>query len=179
MMFGAGIMHCCTANTAKAMYRVWESILDHADGRLRVNLLLNRASPWVDVDSHIPFTGQVDVKVKQPVDLSIRIPEWVSPSQTRVQVNGRDRVLEWSGRYAEVGSVVEDDTVVMTFPIEERTDDVWIEKERYSLVRKGNEIVWIDPPGRYWPLFLRDHYRENETRWRKTERFVAERTIYY
>ena len=32
--------------------------------RLSVNLLLNRASPWVDVDSHIPYEGRVDLKVK-------------------------------------------------------------------------------------------------------------------
>ena len=176
---GSGIMHCCTGNGTRALYYVWENILSHDDGKLRVNLLLNRASPWVDVDSHIPYAGQVDIKVKQPVDISIRIPEWVTPSQTRVQVNGQDRALEWSGRYAEVGSVGEGDSVVMTFPIEERIEDTWIEKERYNLVRKGNEIVWIDPPGRYWPLFLRDHYRENETRWHKIERYVAERTIYY
>ena len=176
---GDGIMHCCTGNGTRALYYVWENILHHHDGKLRVNLLMNRASPWADVDSHIPYTGQVDVKIKEPVDLSVRIPEWVTPAQTRVQVNQQDRDVAWDGRYAIVGGVRPQDVVTMTFPIAERTDDVWIQKERYTLVRKGNEVVSIDPPGRYKPLYQRDHYRDDATRWRKIERFVAQHPIYY
>jgi hypothetical protein len=176
---GVGIMNCCTGNGTRALYYVWENILHHEGGKLRVNLLLNRASPWADVDSHIPYVGQVDVRIKEGVKLSLRIPEWVAPAQVRVRVNDGDREVGWNGRYAQVGGVKPDDVVTVTFPIAERTDEVWIQKERYTLVRKGNEIVSIDPPGRYHPLFQRDHYRENSTRWRNIERFVAEDSIYY
>jgi hypothetical protein len=176
---GPGIMHCCTGNGARAIYYVWENIVTHDSGKLRVNLLLNRASPWVDVDSHIPYVGQVDVKVKQPVDLSIRIPEWVAPGEARVQVNGSDREVSWKGRYAEAGAVKPGDLATVTFPIAERTDTVWIEKEKYTLVRKGNDVVSIDPPGRFCPLYQRDHYRQNATRWRRMERFVSKELIHW
>jgi hypothetical protein len=46
----------------------------------------------------------------------------------------------------------------LTFPIFERTAEVWIEKYAYSLVRKGNEVVSIDPPGVTYPLYQRQHY---------------------
>ena len=174
-----GIMHCCTGNAARAIYYIWENILHYQDGNLRVNLLLNRASQWADVESHIPYVGQVDVKVKQPVALSIRIPEWVKPAETRVQVNGVDRRVSWAGRYAEVGQVKPQDTASVTFPIAERTDTVYVEKERYTLVRKGNDVVAIDPPGRYNPLYQRAHYRQNSTRWRKIERFASKEDIYW
>ena len=176
---GPGIMHCCTGNGARAIYYVWENIVTHDSGKLRVNLLLNRASPWADVDSHIPYVGQVDVKAKQPVDLSIRIPEWVTPAEVRVRVNGTDRECGWQGRYAEVGKVNPGDVATMTFPIAERTDEMWIEKEKYTLVRKGNDVVAIDPPGRYCPLYQRDHYRQNPTRWRSIERFVSKQLLYW
>ena len=176
---GPGIMHCCTGNAVRAIYYVWENILQHQDGNLRVNLLLNRVSQWADVESHIPYVGQVDVKVKQPVALSIRIPEWVTPAETRVQVNGVDRRVSWAGRYAEVGQVNPQDTASLTFPIAERTDTVYVEKERYTLVRKGNDVVAIDPPGRYNPLYQRAHYRQNSTRWRKVERFASKEEIYW
>ena len=175
MMFGAGIMHCCTANTAKAMYRVWESILDHADGRLRVNLLLNRASKWADISSHIPYKGQVDVKLKTDADLQIRIPEWVKPEETSCMVNGESRKLTFNGRYADVGLAKENDAVSMKFPISERTDTLHIQKERYDVLIRGNEIVDIDPVGRYCPIFNRKHYRVDDTRWRKIERFISTR----
>ncbi|MDP6438481.1 MAG: glycoside hydrolase family 127 protein, partial [Candidatus Brocadiia bacterium] len=172
-----GTMQCCTVNGARALYWIWDSALRHQGGKLRVNLLLNRASPWADVDSHIPYRGQVDVRVKQPVGLEIRIPEWVAPRETRCQVNGEERSLAWDGRYARVGRVKPDETATLSFPISERTDVVNIEKRAYTLVRKGNEVVSIDPPGRYYPFYQREHYRSNTTRWRTIERFVCRERI--
>ena len=174
---GPGIMHCCTANGARALYYIWENILHHGDGTLRVNLLLNRASPWADVDSYIPYLGRVDVKMKESADLKIRIPEWVTPGETRCQVNGEERSLNWDGRYAQVGKVGHGDVAVLTFPISERTDVVQIEKQRFTLVRKGNEVVFIDPPGRYCPLYQRQHYRVSTPRKREVTRFVSSEHI--
>ena len=61
--------------------------------------------------------------------------------------------------------------------IEERIDNVTIEKETYTLIRKGNEVVAIEPPGRFCPLYQRDHYRDNATLWRTITRFVPEKQI--
>ena len=176
---GSGIMHCCTVNSARALYWIWDHILRYEDGRLRVNLLLNRASPWADVDSYIPYEGRVDVKVKQPVELSVRIPEWVAPGDTRCRVNDSERSVSWDGRYGQVGLVQPSDVVTLTFPIAERTDVVHIEKQRFTLVRKGNDVVSIDPPGRYYPLYQRQHYRDGATRWRNIERFVSDERIHW
>jgi hypothetical protein len=44
-------------------------------------------------------------------------------------------------------------------------------------VRKGNDVVAIDPPGRNCPLYRREHYRVAETRWREVERFVSPEQI--
>ena len=168
-----GTMQCCTVTGAQALYWTWERVLRHQDGKLRVNLLLNRASPWADVDSYIPYQGRVDVRVKQAVDLEIRIPEWVTPAETRCEVNGEQRRLGWDGRYAQIGQVRPLDIATLTFSIGERTDVVYIEKEPCTLVRKGNEVVSIDPPGRYYPLYQRERYRHDSPRWRKIERFVS------
>ncbi|MBI2505044.1 MAG: glycoside hydrolase family 127 protein [Candidatus Latescibacteria bacterium] len=175
--WGWGIMHCCTGNATRALYYVWEHILTYRGGRLRVNLLLNRASPWVDVDSHLPYTGQVDISVKQPVELAVRLPEWVQPAQVRVRVKGKGREAGFEGRYARVGRVVPGDVVRLDFPIAERRDEAWIEKDRYTLIRRGNEVVLIQPQGVNCPLYQRDHYRDGTTLWRQVERFVPEQQI--
>ena len=62
--------------------------------------------------------------------------------------------------------------MTLAFPIRERTDRVIIEKRPYALIRRGNEVVWIDPPGRNVPLYQRGHYRQGETLWRNARRFV-------
>ena len=173
------IQHCCTGNASRALYYVWERMVQYEAGKLKVNLLLNRASQWADVDSHIPYVGQVDVKIKKAVELSMRIPEWVSPADVRIRVDGKDIQVKCIGRYAQVGDVVPGNVVTMTFPISERTDSIWVEKHKYNIVRKGNEVVAMNPPGEFCPLYLRDHYRVNDTRWRKTERFVSDESIHW
>ena len=138
---------------------------------------MNRASPWADVDSYVPYQGRVEIKIKQSVDLAVRIPEWVTPPEVRVQVNSADRNVGWDGRYAQVGGVRPGDTVTVTFPIAERTDVVYIEKRKYTLARRGNDVVSIFPRGRYYPFYQREHYRSGEPRWRKLTRFVSDQQI--
>jgi len=171
------IMHCCTGNATRALYYVWENILAFDEGRLRVNLLLNRASKWADLDSHIPFAGKVELKLKRALELEIRLPEWVESKQARSMVNGRPRKLTFAGWYANVGRVRKGDSVVLTFPLPERTDIVNIEKQRFTLIRRGNDVVHIDPPGKNGPLYQRGYFRAGETLWKQTTRYVPEQEI--
>ena len=141
------------------------------------HLLLNRASRWADVLSHIPYRGQVDVKVKEDLELEIRLAEWVAPEEARCTVDGKPRDLTFNGRYAQVRAVRAGQTATLTFPIPERTDRVIIEKRPYTIIRRGNEVVWIDPPGKNCPLYQRGHYRQGETLWKSVRRFVPETEI--
>ena len=170
------VLGCCNINFSRAIPYLWDNILDYDDGTLRVNLLLNRASQWADVDSYIPYEGRVDVKVKQACSLSVRIPEWVAVEEVEATVVGHPRELAWDGRYAVIGEVEPGDVAALTFPISERTV-----KETmgypfavdYTLVIKGNTVVFIDPPGEHYPFYQRERYRENEVRWVKRQRFVS------
>jgi hypothetical protein len=103
----------------------------------------------------------------------------VQRGDVRVQVNGDERQISWEGRYVMVGVVVPGDVATIAFPISERTDTVHIQKTRYALVRRGSEVVAIDPPGRFAPLYLRDHYRQDATRWRRAERFVCDKPVHW
>jgi DUF1680 family protein len=174
-----GITGCCVGNGNRAWYHIWKNILHHDSGKLRVNMLLNRGSKWADVDSHIPYIGQVDVRVKTRVELSVRMPQWASPNQIRIRVNENDRNYETNGRYVEVGIVKPGDFVTMNFPISEKLSTQWIQGDRYNLVLKGNDVVSVDPLGTTAPIFLRNHYRVDRTRWRTIERFVANKAIYH
>ncbi len=174
-----GAMHCCTANGNRTLYYVWDHILRYREGTLRVNFLLNRASPWVDVDSYIPYEGRVDVHIKVSCKLEMRMPEWVGPDEISCEVNGKARRTSFDGRYVRVGNVGRGDSVTMSFPISERTLDTRIGGMPYTVIIKGNTVVFIDPPGEHYPLYQRDHYRENKVRWVKRERFVADQVIHW
>ncbi|MBI4026585.1 MAG: hypothetical protein HY360_16480 [Verrucomicrobia bacterium] len=76
-----------------------------------------------------------------------------------------------------MGKVRKGDEVVLEFPITERTDVVNIEKQRFTLVRRGNDVVHIDPPGKWFPLYQRSHYRSGQTLWKEVTRFVPDQPI--
>ena len=145
-----------------------------------MNLLLNRTSRWADLDSYIPFEGRVDLTIKEPCALDIRIPEWVQPGQATGTVNGETRRLGWNGRYAQLGDVKPGDVVSLRFPISERTVKETIDGVEYTMGIKGNDVVHMDPPGKNYPYYQRKgHYRENETRWLKRPRFVSSQEIHW
>ena len=175
--WGLGIMHCCTGNATRALYYIWEHMLSHDRGTTSVNLLLNRASPWADVHSHIPYAGQLDVHIKKECNLRIRIPEWTQPGQVSCSINDAEHPVDFDGRYLLAGKVRKQDAVSIRFPIDEHTADLEIEKHRYMAILRGNEVVRIEPPGKYCPLYLREHYRQSNTRWRMAERFVSNEEI--
>jgi hypothetical protein len=60
-----GIVHCCTANATRTLYYLWHDIVGFHEGKLRVNMLFNCASPWADIYSYIPYQGRVDIKIKE------------------------------------------------------------------------------------------------------------------
>ena len=167
------LMHCCTGNHARAIWYAWNHILHHDDGTLRVNLLLNRVSPWADVHSYIPYEGQVDIKVKSSINLEVRIPNWAKPEDTVCQVNGELRNPTWKASYAKLGKVEPGDSVVISFPIQEHTVKERMWGVDYTMVIKGNSVVSIDPPGKYYPFYQKDHYRKNQVRWVKRKQFIA------
>lgn len=177
---GSGIMHCCTGNATRALYYIWEHMLCYHHGTLSINLLMNRPSKWADVNSHIPYAGRVDVRVKCKIkQLKVRIPEWTTPRQIKCTVNRRKRQLDWVGRYAIVHQVASKDEVTLTFPIFERKRETDIQSQHYHLITRGNEVVDIYPRGRFCPLYQRDHYRNDQTRWRKADRFVSDESVYW
>ena len=170
-------MHCCTGNGARTIYYIWENILDYDKGNLRLNLLLNRASPWADVNSHLPYKGQVDVSVKKSCKLSIRIPEWADLEKTQCKMNEEDIKPEWDGRYAVIGEVSPGDSVIITLPVSERDEKVNSQDKDYVFTVKGNDIVHVEPQGIFHPLYQREKYRQGQTKWKSVERFVTDKAL--
>ena len=149
--WGDIIEHCCTGNCVRALYYVWEHMLEAKGEELRLNLLLNLGSSWADVYSYIPFEGRVDLTMKKSFEsVLVRAPEWVKAGSQLVvcKVNGVPRNGRWQGRYVSIGRGVPGDKMVVNFPIEERTVKETIGGLPYTLIIKGNTVVSIDRPGR-------------------------------
>ena len=169
---------CCTGNGNRVWYYIWDNILSEKDGHVKINLLLNRGARSVDVNSHLPYRGQIDVHAKQPVTrLQLRLPGWVRTDDVCLQVGGQARRFSPEGRYVDVGELKPGQVATLTFHIQEKRDIRWIQGDHYNIAKRGYEVVEIDPLGPAWPMYQRMHYRTDNTRWRKITRFVPNRTI--
>lgn len=165
------ISGCCTGNGSRAIFYIWENMLEFNNETLSIHLLLNRASPWADLNSYIPFEGQIDVVMKISCNVEIRTPEWVKHGEVLCFVNNVPRELVFQGRYVQIGPVESGNVVTMVFPISERTVKTTIGGVSYTLIIKGNDVVSIDPPGQWHPFYQREHYR-GKVRWTQHERFI-------
>ena len=171
------LMQCCAGNAGRSMYYAWDSIVTRTGNEVQVNLHLNRASKWLDVDSHLPYKGKVVLKIKDAPLVAVRIPAWTERDQVTCQVNGEKRNLLWAENYIRVEGLTQGDEITVEFPMREFTVFKEIGERTYKLTIKGNTVINIDPEGTIYPLYQREHYRNNEAPRKKVTRFVPADTI--
>ncbi|MBI2951380.1 hypothetical protein HYY27_04755 [bacterium] len=176
---------CCSPHGGMGLFYAWDGTLRHADGVVRVNLLLNRASPWMDVHSHLPYEGRVVLKNKTAREAFARIPLWVDRSSVRATLGGKELTNVWFGNYLRFEGLRPGDALTLRFPMVETTEWWTVPKLRQSFPGpdpqvhacrfKGNTLVEISPPlvpG--CPLYSRrSHYLKNEAPMTKVTRFVT------
>ncbi len=112
------LIMCCPSNASQALYYAWEGALRHEDGTVLVNLLLNRASRWADVDSYLPYEGKVVVQSKDARRVDIRVPAWVDRARLRATIDAEPRLPAWRGNRA-LFDVEPGGRLVLEFPVPE------------------------------------------------------------
>jgi hypothetical protein len=179
------------------LYYAWESIVRCRDESAQVNLLLNRASPWLDVDSYLPYEGKVVVRNKTARSLAVRIPRWVDKSAVAASINRQAAPGEWIGNCLTFARISPGDEITITFPMVTATEkytlkwkhtDHWMESTDpgrrwsnpnptvYTMTFKGNTLVDVMPreEGPGYPLYQRAGQRDSTAAPTKVlRRFVA------
>jgi flagellar biosynthesis chaperone FliJ len=163
-------MSSCCVTGAEALYFVWSNIVTKNDDGVWVNLLLNRATKWVDVNSYSPYEGRVEVTVKNTTDLFIRLPEWVDKSKVAVTIDGAVQPVSWRGDYVQLSRLIRGQEVTVTYPLRHLTETFYLipeksspmESNRYTITWKGDTVISISPKGRYYPLYQREYYESDK-----------------
>ncbi|MDO9464724.1 MAG: glycoside hydrolase family 127 protein [bacterium] len=161
-------MQCCTANGARGLFYAWEAITRICGEDGQVNLLLNRAAPWLDVKSHLPYEGKVVVHNKKCRRIFIRIPAWVRLNCVHLQVNGIDRHTSFAGQYCLTNNLKPGDTVELDFPMAEETFNRTAHAKtkfetQYTIQVRGNTVVDISPRDtkpQHYQFYRRNHLKK-------------------
>jgi hypothetical protein len=186
---------CCTGNCTVAMYAAWESIVRCTDGVAQVNLLLNRASPWLDIDSYLPYEGKVVIRNKNAKKIAVRIPVWVDKAGIKCRKNGAAVLPYGVGQYIVFDDVAAKDEITITFPVHNSTETYslkWKQSEFWkestnpgpnwtpdppvvlTCTFRGNTLMDISPrsEGKGLPLYQRDELKRDAASMKTVKRFV-------
>jgi hypothetical protein len=182
---GTSSMTCCTGNGTQGLYYAWEGAVRTSGETAQVNLLLNRATKLLDVESHLPYEGKVAIRNKAARRVAVHVPSWVSRRQIRADIAGQTRALAWTGNYLVFDNLQRGDVLTITFPIKETTARYTVcartpAEQAYACTFRGGTLVDISPrdssPTSY-PLYQREHLRKAKAPMKTAERFVASKTI--
>lgn len=188
-------------------YFIWESITSYKDGSAQINLLLNRASAWLDIDSYLPYEGKVVIKNKTAENISIRIPAWVDRSKISCTIDGTSRHFFWAGNYLMLVGLEGKESISIEFPMVETVETYFLipwdvtvpwhsiidELPKYILHMKGNTCIKVEFPNKDkfskgwatvdcygesgYPVYQREHYKQDKAPMKKTIRYVAPKLI--
>ena len=147
---------CCSPHGSMGLFYAWDGALRHQQGTVRINLLLNRASPWMDVDSWLPYEGKVVLRKKSAREAFVRIPAWADRKTVACALGDRAIEPSWLGSYVRFRDLRPGDRITLRFPITETTEEWTIPKLRDSQPGperqvhrcrfRGNTLVEISPP---------------------------------
>jgi hypothetical protein len=167
---------CCMLNGSMALYFVWKSMLQCEDDIAQVNLLLNRASPMLDIDSYLPHQGKVVLKNKKAKRILVRIPRWVRRQAIKSTRNGSTIDGFWLNNYLVFDRVTDNDIITIEFPMVETEEKYQSSDVEYTCRFKGNTLVDISPrderPG-FYPMYNRDEYQNNDAIMKTVARYVS------
>ncbi len=139
------IMHCCTGNATQALYYAWESIVRNCgDGVAQINLLMNRVSPWLDIESYLPYEGKVIIINRAMKEIRVRIPLWVPHDKVTCQVGLEPRKPAWLNNYMILQNLAPGEKVIIEFPMLERVETATLDDQFYTFHFRGNTVTTVD-----------------------------------
>jgi len=139
------VLGCCSTNGALSLVEAWRGIVTNAGGVTTVNLLLNRASPWLDVNSYLPNEGKVELRILKQTNVRVRLPAWLPASTVTSNVGGRAVKPVSEGKYLVFSNLRAGDDVTLTFQVPEKSEKRTFAGQEYTLGFRGGNLVDIQP----------------------------------
>ncbi len=144
------LQNCCGPSGPKALYLAWQHAARMDGTTLRVNLLMDRALPEAEVRGFEPWDGRVEVAVRAPIDIAVRVPGFVKREDLAATVNGNRLDLRFEGGYVVTPKLSPGDRVVFTYPLAEKTETISVGNEGfqqydYAVKWRGSTVLGLEP----------------------------------
>jgi hypothetical protein len=142
--------NCCGGSGTHAYFIAWKNASRVIDGKLSVNLLMDKLLPEAEIRSAQPYQGQLTISLKAPLDVRVRVPEFTQGSMLRAQVDGTDIAVRQWGNYLELGTHPASTLLKVSYPLPIYEEEVSIGNPgfrhyRYRVTWKGDTVVKMQP----------------------------------
>ncbi|WP_372351224.1 hypothetical protein [Streptomyces sp. KL116D] len=155
----ADVQACCVGSGVRGLFTGWAAAVTGDERLVRVNLLLNRGSSFVDVHSHLPHEGRVDLHVRRDcAELRMRVPDWAGHARLLVARDGHTARGGEPGVWAPDGTLRfpaprAGERITVTFPLAERVTEETAAGRSYRVRWRGDDVIGIEPEGRTRPMY--------------------------
>jgi hypothetical protein len=144
---------CCSASGARALGLVWERSVERQDATLSVHLGITRDSPWAQVISYEPAEGRLEVMVREPLVLRLRVPSWAVPDSLTLAVDGVPREPRRGGGYVLVDEVPAGSRVTLGYRLVEREEGFTVNDETTLAYWRGGSVHDVLPDRGPAPIY--------------------------
>ncbi len=156
------LMQCCNAAGTRALYDLWHYAVDDDGARSRVHMAFSRPTPWADVVSWRPYAGCLEIRMKAPRDVGVRIPEWVPWAEVAATVDDTPARFERKGGYLWLPGLQLGDVARIRYPLRVESRTYVLGDDTYQAGFKGDTVVSVSPGGYFSPLYQRDQHLSSE-----------------
>lgn len=167
------MMQCCNAAGTRALYDLWRYAVDEqppgeqtaderATGgrrRVAVHLRFSVRTPTLEVVSHEPADGRLDLTPFRDCEIEVRLPEGTrraTLTSTGPGGSGAPAALGASDGYVRFEATA-GRRLTLTYAQTERSTDYLVGSgqrvARATGTWRGETLIHIDPPGRHHPLY--------------------------
>lgn len=118
--------------------------------------------------SDLPYDGKIDIRCNEALELSVRIPSWVSAERLEVLRGERKVPAAVKEGYLEFGLTTPGEIMSLRFPVTETREEIHIPftnaTQDYTLTWRGDTVVSMSPPGHSFPIHGRTYPLYQRTR---------------
>jgi len=155
---------CCLGAGIRGCFLVWDKIVEKKDDTVYVNMSFSRNSPWVEIIGYQPYEGRMDIIVHDAEKIMARIPSWADKKDVQISINNTAVDVNYENEiYVKLTGLRKNDHVIIQYPLKCEIIPETVNGAEYLAEWRGDTVVGINPKGSIYPIFEREHMKENNT----------------
>ncbi|MEQ7127737.1 hypothetical protein ABN034_24905 [Actinopolymorpha sp. B11F2] len=160
----ADVQACCVGSGVRGLFTAWNAIVTGAEDLIRVNLLLTRRARLVEVVSHLPYQGRVDLTIRGDCrELRVRTPPWAgyakltvertTPAGETATTSGHTPELWAPDGYLRILTPRVGERISISFPMSVRNSVERAAGQEFLTTWRGDDVTAIRPRGTFRPMY--------------------------